>query len=70
MERSDEIPLISRLMTPAGVEKYVHNVFNILDASQYCPADVVIEHLEDNEPACPLFAVKYTMGENGKTCFN
>lgn len=67
MDSCEEIPLISQLMTPAGVEKYVHNLFNILDATQYCPAAVVIEHMEDNEPSCPLFAVKYSMGENGES---
>ena len=59
--------LISELMDPVGVAKYVNNVFNVLEACQFCPAAVVKEHLEKNQLVCPLYATVYSMGEKGES---
>ena len=58
--------LITELMGPIGVAKYVNNVFNVLEACQFCPAAVVNEHLEKNQLVCPLYATLYSMGEKGQ----
>lgn len=59
--------LISELMGPTGVEKYVNNVFNVLEACQFYPTALADEHLEKNQLVCPLFATLYSISEDGKS---
>ena len=66
MDPIDDICLVSELMGPTGVEKFVNNAFNVLEACQFCPVAVAKEHLEKNQLICPLFATLYSMGDNGK----
>ena len=65
MNNIEDRCLISELMGPTGVAKYVNNTFNVLEACQFCPAAVVNEHLEKNQLVCPLYATLYSMGEKG-----
>ena len=70
MSAIEERCLISELMGPAGVAKYVNNVFNVLEAGQFCPVAVAKEHLEKNQLIIPLYATLYLMGEDGESfCF-
>ena len=66
MEDFGEIQFMDTLSRPAGIKQFVNKMFDVLDAADYFPAEVVTSRLDKGQLICPLHMVQYRAGKNGK----
>ena len=66
MEDFGEIQFMDTLSRPAGIKQFVNKMFDVLDAADYFPAEVVTSRLDKGQLICPLHMVQYKAGKNGR----